>query len=124
MKDHSYIQNCFFLEYKFYELTHSTNIIELQVHGQSFLIEEKIVAFGRSGYAPFAFSTFPGNTVSRLHFVIINQRNNVWLYDLDSYSGTYVDGKRVDKKFFLLGLHEIKFGDHKISLKTDKNLLI
>lgn len=73
---------------------------------------------------PFAFSTFSGNAVSRLHFVIINQKNNVWLYDLDSCTGIYVDGKKVDKKSFLLGLHEIKFGDHKISLKTDKNLLI
>lgn len=113
-----------FREYKFHEIANTANIFEIYIDGQSYFVEDQIAAFGRKGYAPFAFSTFSGNTVSRLHFVIINQKNNVWLYDLDSYSGIFVDGKKVDKKCFLLGLHEIKFGEHRINLKTDKNLLI
>jgi len=113
-----------FHEYKFRDMGNSTNSFELNIDGQSIIIEDQIVAFGRKGYAPYAFSEFSGNAVSRLHFVIINQKNNVWLYDLDSFTGIFVDGKRVHKKCFLLGLHTLKFGDHKISLKTDTNLLI
>lgn len=113
-----------FHEYKFHEISNSSNAFEIQIDGKLYCIEDHIVAFGRKGYVPFAFSSFSGNEVSRLHFVIINQKNNVWLYDLDSFSGVYVDGKKVYQKYFLLGLHNIQIGDHKISLKTDRNLLI
>jgi len=113
-----------FHEYKFRDMGNSTNLFELSIDGKSIILEDQIVAFGRKGYAPYAFSEFSGNAVSRLHFVIINQKNNVWLYDLDSFTGIFVDGKRIHKKCFLLGLHTLKFGDHKISLKTDTNLLI
>lgn len=50
-------------------------------------------------------------------------KNNVWLYDLNS-TGVYVDGKRVNQKAFLLGLHTIKFGDYEIELKTDDKILL
>lgn len=113
-----------FHEYKFKELSKSANTFELNIEGKSFKIEEPIVAFGRKGYGSYPIDMFTGNAVSRLHFAIINYKNNVWLYDLDSYSGIYVDGKPIHKKCFLLGLHTIKFGGHKISLKTDTSILI
>jgi serine/threonine protein kinase len=113
-----------FHEYKFHDMGNSNNSFELSIDGKSIIVEDQIVAFGRKGYAPYAFSEFSGNAVSRLHFVIINQKNNVWLYDLESFTGIFVDEKRIHKKCFLLGLHAITFGDHKISLKTDTNLLI
>ena len=84
---------------------------------------EPIISFGRDGYQANTYSSFPGSNVSRRHFVIINQRNNVWLYDLNS-TGVFVEKNKVTKRHFLLGLHEIEFGSQKILVKSDSKLLI
>ncbi|WP_154852797.1 FHA domain-containing protein [Cyclobacterium xiamenense] len=50
-----------------------------------------------------------GNTkVSRKHAVIINQKNDLWIYDLSS-TGTWVDGIRVKKRTPLLYNSKIEF---------------
>ena len=61
--------------------------------------------------------------VSRRHLVIVNLKNDVWLYDM-STSGTYVDGERVANKSFLLGRCTIKAGGHTFYVKSDRGLLL
>lgn len=104
---------------KFY----TDNELVVTIDNTEYKSREAIITFGREGYSCNTFSQFSGNNVSRRHFVIINQKNNVWLYDLDS-TGLYIDDKRVYKKYFLLGLHEVSFGDYKIYIKSDSKLLI
>ena len=49
-------------------------------------------------------------SVSRRHAVIVNMCNEVWLHDLNSTIGTYLDGVRVYGKQPLMGVHDVKLG--------------
>ena len=44
------------------------------------------------------------NSVSRRHCVIVNYPNDVWIYDLNSTCGTFINGECVYVKMFLLGV--------------------
>jgi hypothetical protein len=112
-----------FQEYKIKSINTSKNELLLIIDGKEELTSEKIISFGRKGYDYNSYSGFKGTDVSRRHFVIINQKNNVWLYDLDS-TGIWVDDEKVNKKHFLLGLHTIRFGSHEISIKTNAGMLL
>jgi len=112
-----------FQEYKFKDIHILPNELELVIDSKTILTTEPIISFGREGYTYNTYSSFNDSNVSRRHFVIVNQKNNVWLYDLGS-RGVFVDGKKVEKKYFLLGLHEIGFGSSKIMVKSDSKLLI
>jgi tetratricopeptide (TPR) repeat protein len=112
-----------FQEYKFRHISKSPNSLEIITNGETFNISDSIISFGRKGFEYNTFSEFEGISVSRRHFVIINMKNNVWLYDLNS-TGVYVDEKRVNQKTFLLGLHKIKFGNFEVELKTDDKILL
>lgn len=112
-----------FQEFTFQKIENSVNEIVIQINGDFFKSKEYIISFGRQGYNQNIFSKFDGNNVSRRHFVIVNMKDNVWLYDLES-TGVFVDGKRVNSKCFLLGLHKIKFGNHEIEINSDSTKLL
>jgi len=59
------------------------------------------------------------NSVSRRHSVIINYFDDVWIYDMGSTQGTYVDGQQITRKFFLQGEHKLKVGEKLLTIKTD-----
>jgi serine/threonine protein kinase len=112
-----------FHEYKFKNIHKSKNTVAIEIDGEIHHCDKHIISFGRKGYDYNTFSYFDDNQISRRHFLILNQRNNVWLYDLSSF-GTFVDGKKVNKKAFLLGRCEIKFGNYQVFIKSDTNLLL
>lgn len=116
------VSKLLFQEFKFRDID-KVNEIVLSINGEVFHTKKAIISFGRKGYDYNSFSQFRGNNISRRHFVIINMKDNVWLYDLDS-TGVYVDGKRVSKKCFLLGLQKIKFGNYEIEINTDSTKLL
>ena len=112
-----------FHEYTFRNIEKSNNEIEVKINGELYKINDLVISFGRTGYDYNTFSQFSGNSISRRHFVIVNMKNNVWLYDLNS-TGVYVDGEKVYKKYFLLGFHKINIGNYEIEVKTDRQLLL
>lgn len=112
-----------FHEYRFRNIGQSINTLIIYYKNDEFEETNRIVTFGREGYNQNQYAMFAGNTVSRLHFVIINQTSNVWLYDLNSYEGVFVDGIKVIKKQFLHGLHSIRFGNYEIKVKTSDKIL-
>lgn len=116
------VSKLLFHEYKFRDIDKENQIV-LTIDGVVFRMKKAIISFGRKGYDCNTFSEFGGNNVSRRHFVIINMKDNVWLYDLES-TGVYVDGKRVSNKCFLLGLHKIRFGNYEIEINTDSSKLL
>ncbi len=63
-------------------------------------------------------------SVSRRHCAIVNMNEEVWLYDLDSTIGTFVDGQRVKGRAFLLGVHEVIVGDVPLRIASSRDLLI
>jgi serine/threonine protein kinase len=63
-------------------------------------------------------------SVSRRHCAIVNLNQEVWLYDLESTFGTYVDGQRVKGRAFLLGVHDVLVGDIPMRIASSSDLLI
>jgi tetratricopeptide (TPR) repeat protein len=63
-------------------------------------------------------------SVSRRHCVIVNYPDDVWLYDLESTIGTFVDSQRVEDRIFLDGPHELKVGEVEMRVATNSSRLI
>ena len=110
-----------FNEYKFRSLCESTNSVTVEINGHEHHSDKPIISIGREGYSNTF--TIPDELVSRRHLIIVNLKNDVWLYDM-STSGTYVNGERVKNKSFLLGRCEIKVGPQTFFVKSDRGLLL
>ena len=63
------------------------------------------------------------NAVSRRHCIIINTKDNVWLYDLES-TGTEINDKIVTNKIPLIGYNKLKINDIYFTITTDKSKLL
>jgi pSer/pThr/pTyr-binding forkhead associated (FHA) protein len=62
--------------------------------------------------------------VSRRHCAIVNYLDDVWLYDLGSTQGVFVDGKKIDRKAYLEGVHVLKLGQTELTLCSKLGLLV
>lgn len=86
------------------------------------VLEKPIITIGRSGYKCNDIS-FSGRNVSRRHCLIVNVKDDVWLYDLAS-TGTYVDGDRVGKRIQLTGCHTIGVDEYQLEVNINKTRLL
>ena len=82
-----------------------------------------IIKFGRENYGVNNVKIPGGRAVSRSHYVIINYKDDVWLYDLSS-TGTYVNGNRVINKKPLIGRNTISINETDYELTNDKTKLL
>jgi pSer/pThr/pTyr-binding forkhead associated (FHA) protein len=62
--------------------------------------------------------------VSRRHRAIVNYRDDVWIYDLGSTYGVFVDGNKVDRKAYLEGVHAVVLGQTELKVRTKSELLV
>ncbi|MBA4319614.1 MAG: hypothetical protein C0412_14530 [Flavobacterium sp.] len=85
------------------------------------LFKKKIISIGRSRTNDIQIND---QSVSRRHCVLINYYNDVWLYDLDSTIGTFIDGERIVNKKFLLGVYDVRIGNVKLKISSQSDLLI
>ena len=86
-------------------------------------LTQPLIAIGRDGYAGNAVQ-LSGEAVSRRHCVLINVKDDCWLYDLNSRTGTFVDGQRVHKRIPLTGQHRVAIGPHELVINVDKGRLV
>jgi len=63
-------------------------------------------------------------SVSRRHGLIANFPNDVWLYDLGSTRGTWVDGGVVSGQAFLDGVHRVMVGRIELEVGARADLLV
>ena len=82
-----------------------------------------IIKFGREEYNQNDIKVSGNTAVSRRHCVIINTKDNVWLYDLES-TGTEINDVVVTNKVPLIGYNNLKINDIYFALTTDKSKLI
>ena len=66
----------------------------------------------------------PDHSVSRRHCVIVNYPDDVWIYDLDSTVGTFINGERICGKMFLLGVCELKVGLYGLRVTSAAGMLV
>lgn len=82
-----------------------------------------IIKFGREEYELNDFQVPGGNAISRRHCVIINSKDDIWLYDLES-TGTYLNDEKVNRKVPILGLNKLTIGNAEYTITTDKSKLL
>lgn len=84
--------------------------------------QKAIIKFGRESYDVNDVKIPNGTAISRRHCVIINFKDDVWLYDLDS-TGTYVNGNKVVYKTPLIGRNTIRISKTEYEFTNDKSKL-
>jgi serine/threonine protein kinase len=86
-------------------------------------LSKPIIKFGRDGFNENDVEVSSGTSISRRHCVIINSKDNVWLYDLES-TGTYLNDEEVINKTPLIGHNKLSISKIDFTLTTDKNKLL
>lgn len=85
--------------------------------------QKLLVAFGRHGYDVNDVQVAGGTSVSRRHCVIVNCKDDVWVYDLES-TGTYLNDERVKSKAPMIGLNTLRIGGVDYRMTTDRTKLL
>ncbi len=79
--------------------------------GESFPINEEKMSIGRTPDAPIFLDDV---TVSRNHALLVRRRDGVYIDDLGSLNGSYVNRKRIESHLLADG-DEIQIGKYKLS---------
>lgn len=85
--------------------------------------DRPIIKFGRESYEVNDVKVRGGTLISRRHCLIINCKDDVWIYDLDS-TGVYVNGERVVDKRPINGRNLIRIGKTEYEFTNDKSKLL
>jgi hypothetical protein len=85
--------------------------------------KKPIIKFGRQGYDINDYQVPGDNAISRRHCLIINSKDNVWLYDLES-TGTYINDEEVIDKIPIIGFNKLSIDDVDYTITTDKTKLL
>ena len=114
-----------FMDYRFRKLTRSPLFLadDAAAEKQPRQLNKLIITFGREGYQANDVQVAGSTNVSRRHCVVVNCRDDVWLYDLDS-TGTHVNGERVRGKLPLIGRNIVRVGNKELIITSDKDNLI
>ena len=110
-----------FENYRFGLPTRKENTITIAKDSGAIELQEPIITIGRveSNRVPLT-----DTHVSRRHCAIVNYRDDVWIYDLGSTYGVFVDGKKVDRKAYLEGVHKVTLGQTELTLRSKRELLV
>jgi len=54
----------------------------------------------------------------------VNYPNDVWIYDLNSTGGTFINDERVYGKMFLLGVCELTIGRCQLRVSSEAGILV
>ncbi len=84
--------------------------------------QKAIIKFGRASFDVNDVRIADGTAISRRHCVIINFKDDIWLYDLNS-TGTYVNGTKVLNKVPLIGRNTIRLAKTEYEFTNDKGKL-
>lgn len=85
--------------------------------------EKPIIKIGRESFPDNDMRVPEGTNVSRRHCLIINSKDDVWLYDLAS-TGIYVNNEKVIHKTPLIGKNIIRIGQTEYEITNDKTTLL
>ena len=90
---------------------------------KSVAITEPIIKVGREHFRVNDICVPGGTSISRRHCLIINCKDDVWLYDLDG-TGTFVNDEWVNGKLPLVGKNAIRIGNTEYQITNDKTKLL
>ena len=114
-----------FMDYRFKDYSKSKLYISFDfgLGKQEKIFEKALIKIGRNGFSVNDVEV-PGNgNISRRQCVLVNYRNDIWLYDLAS-TGTFLNGFHVIDKTPLLGRNIIKVGDFNLEITNEPDKLL
>lgn len=110
-----------FENYRFGLSSRKENTLTVEQQGHVRELKDPVITVGRLDENRIC----PTDTnVSRRHCVIVNYLDDVWIYDLGSTQGVFVDGKKIDRKAYLEGVHVLKLGQTELTLCSKLGLLV
>jgi len=98
----------------------NTMAIDIPGHGKR-EYDREIITIGRN---PSNVITSANTSISRRHCVIVNYPDDVWIYDLESTTGTFINGDRIHDKMFLLGAYDLMIGQKILRLYSKVDILV
>lgn len=98
----------------------SANTVILEMGERTLRTTEKLISIGNF---PENIFRVQDSTISRRHAVIVNTANEVWIHDLHSTIGTWVDGVRVERKQVLMGVHDVSIGNIAVRVRAKDDLI-
>lgn len=115
-----------FMDYRFNQYNTSNLFVKVNPSGskpKELVFTQPIIKIGRKGYEINEIEV-PGKIIiSRRHCVLINYRNDIWLYDLGSI-GTYVNDEKIATKMPLIGRNTLRIGTVTIEITNEPNKLL
>ncbi|MES2878541.1 MAG: protein kinase [Pseudomonadota bacterium] len=97
-----------------------TNTVVIEYRGDKLEFNEKLISIGKLAASDLRVDA---PSTSRRHAVIANIGNEVWLHDLNSTVGTWVDGVQVHGKCPLMGVHDVKIGNAPLRVWSRHDLI-
>jgi len=98
------------------------NAVSIEIPGKEQRdYSQTIITIGRN---PANMISSPDHSVSRRHCVIVNYPDDVWIYDLASTCGTFINSERICGKMFLLGVCELTVGRYGMRVTSAAGMLV
>jgi FHA domain len=110
-----------FENYRFGLPSRKENTLTLGQQGRVQEWKDPVITFGRLDDNRICLEEV---NVSRRHCAIVNSLDDLWIHDLGSTHGVFVDGKKIDRKAYLEGVHVLKLGQTELILCSKLGLLV
>ncbi|MHB1199159.1 MAG: protein kinase domain-containing protein [Polaromonas sp.] len=98
----------------------ATNTVVIEQQGNKVAFTDKLISIGKLAGNSLRIDA---PSASRRHAVIVNVGNEVWLHDLHSTVGTWIDGIQVHGKHPLMGVHDVKIGGAPLRMWSREDLI-
>lgn len=97
-----------------------TNTVVIEYRGNKVSFADKLISIGK-----MTANSLPidAPSASRRHAVIVNMGNEVWLHDLHSTVGTWLDGVQIHGKRPLMGVHDVRVGNAPLRVWSREDLI-
>jgi serine/threonine protein kinase len=110
-----------FENFRFGLSTAKENTLLIEIGGESREYKARLLTVGRD---EGNMVRLKDSSASRRHCVIVNCPSDVWVYDLSSKFGVFVDGTLVRGKAYLDGVHTLTIGDTDLRISSRADLLV
>lgn len=98
----------------------AVNTVVVEVEGKRHSFTQNLISIGQLNTNDLPINS---STVSRRHAVIVNMSHEVWLHDLHSTQGTWVQGLEISKKQALLGVDDVRVGNAELRVWSRQDLI-
>jgi serine/threonine protein kinase len=107
--------------YRFGLSTRRENTLTVTFDGRTRELKAPVITIGRLEENEICLAD---TSVSKRHCALVNCLDDVWIYDLSSTQGVFVDGKKIDRKAYIVGVHALRLGQTELMVCSKLGLLV